>query len=281
MSKKALVIEGGAMRSIFSSGLFDGFINQQFNPFDFSLGVSAGAFNLLAYQAQLIGTGREIFRQLSSDSQFINFSRFIRHGHLVDLNYADSFIFDRQEINYKTAFESEKKIFVTITNALTGTAEYIEASRENIRALLRASAALPLLYRDFPVINNIPMTDGGVADGIPLRQAIKMGAENIMVVRARHSHYTKKDTLAHKFIRWKLKQHTALVNTMKDRVNIYNDTLSVIRQPPEHVNIVEVCPPANFSAGRLSRSSQLLDFGYQAGFDHADIAIRQWNELPS
>ena len=47
--QNALIVEGGAMRSVFSAGLLDGLLQQRFNPFDFYIGVSAGAYNIVVY----------------------------------------------------------------------------------------------------------------------------------------------------------------------------------------------------------------------------------------
>jgi len=45
----AVVAEGGGQRGIFTAGVLDAFLDQQFNPFELGLGVSAGAQNLLSY----------------------------------------------------------------------------------------------------------------------------------------------------------------------------------------------------------------------------------------
>ena len=74
-------------------------------------------------------------------------------------------------------------------------------------------------YRDFPRLENRLMSDGGVADGIPVIEAIRQGATNIMVVRSRHKEYMKKDTIIHKFIRWKLRNYPQLVATMTKRIS--------------------------------------------------------------
>ncbi len=270
------------MRSVFSAGLLDGFIDNGFKPFDVSIGVSAGAFNLLAFHANETQKGFDFFRRLSTDKDFFSFSRFIKGGHLLDLEYVDKLIFEDSSFNIQKAFDHSAPMYFTLTNVKTGKAEYLQADVDNYRQLLKASAALPLVYRDFPLINNTPMTDGGVANGIPVDKAIDLGATKIMVVRARHARYTKKDTLVHKYIRWQLNNHSSLVKTMRERIAIYNRSLALIRQPPAGVKIIEICPPQGFSIAKLSRSPAALDTGYQLGLVQAEQAIRQWNEyLPA
>lgn len=65
----------------------------------------------------------------------------------------------------------------------------MEARRDNLALLLKASAALPVFYRNFPEVDGRPMADGGVDEGIPVAHAIRMGARRIMIVRSRHEHY--------------------------------------------------------------------------------------------
>jgi predicted patatin/cPLA2 family phospholipase len=125
------------------------------------------------------------------------------------------------------------------------------------------------------------MSDGGIADGIPVIEAIRRGAINIMVVRSRHNHYMKKDTIIHKYIRWKLKGHPELVAVMKKRIEIYQKALSVISNPPKHVNIIEICPPTNFKMGRFNTQYSKLIDGYRKGKNLSKSTIERWNEMTS
>ena len=121
------------------------------------------------------------------------------------------------------------------------------------------------------------MSDGGVADGIPVIEAIRQGASNIMVVRSRHKEYMKKDTLIHKYLRWKLRNCPELVATMKKRIHIFRETISVINNPPKHVNIIEVCPPLEFKMGRFNTQYDNLMTGYKEGQKLSTSIIEQWN----
>ena len=87
MAKTALVVEGGALRSVFSSGLLDGFMKHDFDPFDLYIGVSAGAANLLFYISRMPGAGYELYRQAVQSTRFISPVRFVKGGHLIDLDW--------------------------------------------------------------------------------------------------------------------------------------------------------------------------------------------------
>jgi predicted patatin/cPLA2 family phospholipase len=277
--KKALVIEGGAIRSIFSAGLLDGFLANDFKPFDFYIGVSAGAFNLLAYLSAQHGKSLELYKQVIASKDIIRFRRFINGGHLIDLDRITELVFDNIENDLADILSRANPLYICLTDVTSGNASYVRATQDNIKSTIKASASLPLFYRDFPRVNNCLMSDGGIADGIPVEEAIRKGATNIMVVRSRHNNYMKKDTIMHKYIRWKLRQYPALVESMRNRIAIYQRTLSVINNPPDNINIIEVCPPSEFTMGRFNTQYESLMKGYQQGLIQATSVIDQWNRL--
>src|SRR5512135_324999 len=87
MGKRALVVEGGGMRGIFSAGVLDAFLEQDFDPFDIYIGVSAGACNL---SSQVAGQYRRNFRIYTNQMvrpEFISVGKFLRGGHYMDLDW--------------------------------------------------------------------------------------------------------------------------------------------------------------------------------------------------
>lgn len=264
------------MRSVFSAGLLDGFIESHFDPFDFYIGVSAGAYNLAAYLNGTPTTSLSIFEEFATNKNFINFWRFLRGGHLIDLDWLERYAFDNQRIDPHAVCRAGKPFYVGMTDVTTGEPVYLQTTPENIQSLIKASAALPWFYRDFPYINNRPMTDGGVADAIPVAEGLRLGATKLMVVRARHKHYMKKDTLFHQCMRWKMKHYPHLHETLSRREVIHKNTIAQMRNPPPGVTIVEVCPPEQFTLGRFSRQRSRLLEGYQIGVEASSEAISQW-----
>ena len=274
--KTVLIVEGGAMRSVFSAGLLDGFLMRNFNPFDYYIGVSAGASNLAAFLAKDIGKSLQIYLDLASSKKFINLSRFLKGGHLLNLDWLCQTVFEKNYLTKSETYYKEKPLYVGTTDVASGNDLYTRLSHENMELLLKASMALPYLYKGFPIINGQSMTDGGIACNLPIAEAIKRGAKQIMVVRSRHQTYTKKDTFGHKFIRWQFKNYPMLVKAMESRVKKHEDGKKLIANPPENVTIVEICPPVEFKVGRFSKNKKQLLVGYDAGFEMADMAIQQW-----
>ena len=133
--------------------------------------------------------------------------------------------------------------------------------------------ALPLVYRHFPSLDGNAMVDGGVADSIPVQRAIDMGATKIMVIRARHQSYLKKDTTGHKIIRWHSRKHPQLLKTMRDRIALHKQAINTIRQPPPGIQIIEICPPESFTPGRFSHNLKQLALGYENGLMQSTLGI--------
>ncbi len=275
----ALVVEGGALRGVFSTGILDGFLEARFNPFDLFIGVSSGASNLAAYLAGMIGRNRRIYLDYSVRPDFIDFSRFLCGGHLLDLDWLWDITIREIRLDLATIYARTQPFIVVMTDAQTGAAVYRLTNARDLEQLLKASSAVPLLYRDYPRIEGCPMTDGGVADAIPVREAIRRGARRIMVIRSRHRDYVKRNSLSEYLIRWYVRGYPLLRRAVATRVRRYNDTVALIRRPPNGVEIVEICPPVNFCVSRLSQDLPLLREGYDQGRAVAVEAMALWKRV--
>ena len=267
------------MRSIYSAGILDGFLAHKFNPFDLYIGVSGGAFNLFSYLSGSQGISLKLIQDIALHKSFVSYSRFFCGGHLLDLDSLVASFFSHPQIRPDILNNSALRLYICITDVGTGKPVYIKASSHNIQNLLLASSSMPVIRRGHTLVNGKDVLDGGVAEGIPLAKAMHFGAKRIMVIRSRHRQYMKRDTFGHKYIRWKMRSYPALLATMRRRIEIHSNSISLLRNPPKNVQIVEVCPPDSFSVGSFSRNKKLLLQGYSTGFETAQQAIEQWSAL--
>jgi predicted patatin/cPLA2 family phospholipase len=210
---------------------------------------------------------------------FVSYSRFFQGGHLLDLDWLVSSFFSKPQIRPDIFTNDTRPLYVCVTDVATGNPVYIKTSRQNVRNLLFASSSIPVVHRDFAILNGRRVLDGGVAEGIPVAQAVRYGARRIMVVRSRHRQYMKQDTFAHKYIRWKMRRHPALLATIRRRIEIHSNSIALLRSPPGDVQIVEICPPDDFSVSSFSRNKDILLKGYSAGIAAAQKAIEQWESI--
>jgi len=274
--KTALVVEGGGMRGIFSTGLLDGFLERGFEPFHLFVGVSAGATSLAAYLAEMHGRNRRIYTELSTGPEFISLARFLRGGHYMDLDWLWDVTISRMRLDLPKIYGKKKPFIVGMTSVDTGEAVFKETAAENVEHVLKASSALPVIYRGFPVVDGRRMTDGGVAAPIPVDEAIRRGASRIMVIRSRPRALMSRKDAWSMLTRLMLYRHPALQATIDRHHAAYADAVALIRRPPDGVTMVEISPPDDFRASRFTRDPGVLHSAYEQGRTASRDAIQQW-----
>ncbi len=264
------------MRGVFSTGVLDGFLDAGFNPFDLFLGVSSGASNISAYLAKMPERNFTIFTDHSVRPEFISFKRFLLGGHLMDLDWLWDETIAQMRLDLKTIDAQRGVFLIGLTDVQTGRAVHKHPSEENLEDVLKASCAMPVVYRSFPMVDGRPFVDGGISDPLPVKKAIELGAEKIMVIRSRPRHYVKKEALSNRVLLWKLKAYPALAKTIAGRVHQYNDCVALIHNPPKGVSVIEICPPDDFKPARFGRDKRTLIQGYRQGVQMAEKAMDLW-----
>ncbi|GAL33635.1 hypothetical protein JCM19240_2331 [Vibrio maritimus] len=191
-TKHALVVEGGAMRGIFAAGVLDGFIDYNYNPFDFCIGVSAGATNIASWLSNQRGRTYTIISDYSCRPEFINFGKFAKGGHWLDLDW----LWDHIALHYPYDMDTFKQqsipFHIVTTDVTTGSPVYTLGAESNLESILKASCSLPVAYRTPISVEGRKMIDGGVADSIPVVEAYKKGARVITVILSQKQGYMKR-----------------------------------------------------------------------------------------
>lgn len=269
---RALVVEGGAMRGIFAAGVLDGFMEKDFNPYDFCIGVSAGAVNLAAWLCGQKERNLKVFTDYSCRPEFISFGRLFTGGHVLDLDWLWDITIREIRLDLAAFSRQDTPFYVVTTDALTGEALYLPAEAGSLEHHLKASSALPVFYRGYPELLGRPMTDGGVSDSIPVIKAYEMGARDITVILSRPSGYRKKEkkSLLNDLM---LRDRPAIRRVMGERGRHYNRAVDFIESPPADCRISVISPPDDFSVGRTTRDSAVLREGYRMGRAAADRHI--------
>lgn len=276
---RALIVEGGAMRGVFSCGILDHFLEQNFSPFDSFWGVSAGASNLAAYLANMPGRNLKIYLDYSLRKEFINPSRLVLGGDMMDLDWMWNLTLEELGIDKAVLAADPRPFFLGVTRQDTGEAEYLTPNVDALAETMKASSALPILYRNGVLLNGTRYVDGGVSDAIPIAEAIKRGATKIMVLRSRPASYRKSKSRFGAATKRMLKATPALIDPMLTRDIRYNQALSLIENPPEGIEIIQVCPPETFKLKRLSRSPEPLRAAYDLGLEAGKEAIMRWEQI--
>ncbi|GEM75311.1 patatin-like phospholipase family protein [Vibrio sagamiensis] len=280
MTKKAIVVEGGAMRGVFASGVLDAFLEHDYKPFDFAIGVSAGASTLIGYLTDSPYRSINIITKLATSKRFFNPTRFLKGGDLIDVKWLFEESNRLYPINEDKLFEG-MPFLAAATNIDTGTADYYRVNRKNFSHTMEATTALPIAYRHTPNVSGSCYTDGGVADSIPVREAYRRGAEDITVILSHCLDYEKKPVKTPWLMKKLFADYPQIAEAMLHRSDNYNESLAFIRNPPKGVCIRVIAPPNAFQVQRLSMRQSVLLEGYQMGLDAGHNHVESLFQLNS
>lgn len=278
VGSRALIVEGGAMRGVFSCGILDHFLASEFSPFDSFWGVSAGASNLAAYLAKMPGRNLKIYLDYSLRKEFISPSQLLRGGDMMNLDWMWNVTLEELGIDKSALKADSRPFFLGVTRQDNGQAEYHLPDVDDLAEIMKASSALPVLYRNGVSLNGIQYVDGGVSDALPVAEAIKRGAKKIMVLRSQPASYQKPRGKFSALTRRMLKETPGLIEPMLTREVRYNQTLALINNPPPGIEIIQVCPPETFKLKRLSRLPAPLRHAYELGIEAGKEAIIRWSQ---
>jgi predicted patatin/cPLA2 family phospholipase len=264
-SRVALVVEGGAMRGIFAAGALDVFLEQHFSPFDLVLGVSVGASNALSFLARQHGRTRRCFLGQMSRPEFIDPWRGVRGGHWMDLDWLWEAIEREDPLDRRAAAACGVEYALVATHVSTGEATYLAPEADDMLEALKASCALPLLYRKTVTLGGERFVDGGLSDPIPVREAYRRGARTIVVLRSRAAHYVKNARIANRIGAWAMRREPGLVKACKSAAAVYRDAVDFMHAPPADCQVIQVAPAAALATGRTSRDRAALERDYALG----------------
>ncbi|KJF80853.1 patatin-like phospholipase family protein [Photobacterium angustum] len=265
MSKRALVVEGGAMRGIFATGVLDAFIERSYNPFDFTIGVSAGSVVLMGYLCESYQRNYKVITEYARSKEFINYRRFVKGGNLIDIDWLWNTSISKLPLELNKYESRNVPLYATTTVVDTGEPNYVEVTRNNLNEVMTATCALPIIYRQFPQIDGIEMSDGGIADPIPVIEAYNKGARDITVILSHAQGLFAKNRQVPWLTRRLFRTNPVFGQEFLTKESRYNKALYFIHNPPKDCKITAIAPDKTFMIKRLTKDIIKLDQGYQQG----------------
>ena len=230
------------MRGIFAAGVLDVFLEQSFCPFDLALGVSVGASNMLSFLARQHGRTRRCFLDQMSRAEFIDPWRIVRGGHWLDLDWLWDAIEREDPLDRRAAAASGVEYALVATSAKPGRHATSRPGAEEMLDVLKASCALPVLYRNTIRIGDEHLVDGGLSDPIPVREAYRRGARTIVVIRSRAAHFVKTESLGNHLGAWAMRREPGIARACRSAARVYGDAVAFTTAPPEDCKIIQVAP---------------------------------------
>jgi predicted patatin/cPLA2 family phospholipase len=277
----ALVVEGGAMRGIFSAGVLDVFLEQRFQPFDLALGVSVGASNVLSFLAGQHGRTRRCFLGPMSRPEFIDPWRMARGGHWMDLDWLWDEIEREHPLDRTAAAASGVEYALVATCARTGDPHYLTPTADQMLDAIKASCAFPVLYRNTIALGEDRYVDGGISDPLPVAEAYRRGARTIVVVRSRAANFVKRTRVSNHVGAWFMARDPGVARACRGAAAAYRRGFEFLRSPPADCRIVHVAPEGPLATSRTSRDPSSLERDYALGRALGIAAIHRFRDARS
>ncbi|PRO66879.1 patatin-like phospholipase family protein [Alkalicoccus urumqiensis] len=267
----ALILEGGGMRGVFTSGVLEYFLENDIQ-FPAVYGVSAGACNAASYISMQSGRNRAVTIDYTDHPEYISIRRLLRHGELFNMDL----IFDRipneeQPFHYERFFASSTKFFIGTTDCETAEPVFYEKQevQDDLNTILRASSSLPLAAPVVPFQGRY-LLDGGLSEPIPFQRALKDGSGPLVIVMTQPEGYSKQPPgRSFWYMRRRLKQFPELVHLMETRWKLYNDAMRSVLQLEQQGRAVVIRPESSRVVSRVERNKTKLETLYAHGFEKA------------
>ena len=270
----ALVLEGGGMRGVFTSGVLDWMIDHDIT-FPYLVGVSAGSSNALSFAAHQRGRGKYIFADLQVERHYLGVRNIWRHHSIMDM---DLLYRELPETIWPYDYEAYRanpmRVESVATDCLTGEAVYLEEKENSARIIdiVRASSSLPFVC---PIahVDGQPMLDGGIADSIPLQHALDQGYEHAIVVLTRHKGYRKEEKEV-KIPRFIYARYPKLREAIRTRAVRYNKQVELVEQLEREGRITVIRPDHPVEVARIETDLNKMNKLYKHGFEVAEKIIK-------
>lgn len=278
-----LVLEGGGMKGVYTSGVLDFFMDKGIE-FAKSYGVSAGACTLCSYLSGQRGRGYAVSVDYLGDRDYCSLYSLLTTGDLFNVDTCYRKIPDERNLYDYDAFDRNPcKGYAVVTNIETGLPEYIPLRdiRRDIVAV-RASASLPLVSRNVRIGANLYL-DGGLSDPIPLLHSVTDGNRKNVVIMTKEAGYRRKPAGQMWLFRLRYARYPKVYELMKNRHIEYNRTLDYLEAQVRNGSAFLIQPKKKSDVGRIEMDKSKLRALYEEGYaDAADCyeALLAYLERP-
>ena len=269
--KTCLVLEGGGLRGIYSAGVLDEMFKDKIKV-DAIIGVSMGALIGINYKSKQPERAIRYNLRYCNDKRYIGLRSLLKTGNIANKEFAYYKVPNElDKFDYDTYKKSKMKMYVTVTNLETGEAEYIEVkdAKDNNIEYFRASSSIPGVSRIVEIDSN-KYLDGGMADSIPVKKAIELGYDRIIVILTRPIEYRKKDSKM-KWLQTRYKKYPKFQKLISTRNKRYNKQVEEILRLEKDNKIFCIRPSKGIKIGRMEKDERTILKQYNLGREDSNI----------
>jgi len=277
--KTGLVLEGGGMRGVFTSGVLDAFMKYELY-FPYVVAVSAGACNGLSYMSRQPRRARYSNIDMLQKYGYISLKSLITQGSIFDPNILyERFPNEIVPFDYDAYRANPATFEMVTTNCLTGRAEYLteKSDARRLTAIVKASSSLPYVAQ-ITEVDGVPMLDGGIVDSIPVVRAVDMGYSPNVVIMTRNRGFRSSE-LDFKVPRLFYSDYPRLRVALSHHVEAYNNQLALIERMEDWGEVVCIRPERPMEVDRICRDTKKLEALYEEGFQLGEQFCRSGSHI--
>lgn len=278
--KNGLVLEGGAMRGLFTAGVIDVMMENGIE-FDGIIGVSAGAAFGCNYKSH---QPRRVIRyntRFSRDKRYCSWRSFIRTGDMFGAEFCYHEIPKKLDLfDFRTFEESPEAFYLVCTDVTTGKPVYHRCRKADDSMLewMRASASMPLVSR-IVELEGRKLLDGGISDSIPLRFMEKNGYERNIVVLTQPRGYVKKPSRSADLMKVMMRKYPEFVKAAKRRHKMYNAELGYVSEAEADGRALIIAPEQKLPVNHVEHDPDVLREVYRIGRNTASAMLEDIREF--
>ena len=262
--KTGLVMEGGAMRGMFTCGVIDVFLEEEIT-FQGAAGISAGAVFGCNFKSRQIGRAVRYNKNYSRDPRYCSLRSLLKTGDLYGVDFCYHELPDVLDPFDREAFrENPMEFYIGATDVDTGKIVFHKCTDGGEKDIewMRASASMPVVSR--PVrIGKYTLLDGGIVDPVPFHYMECKGYKRNVIILTQPEGYLKKPALP--AMQTALRRYPAIARAMALRHLRYNRQMEQIRERELAGSVFVIRPPKTLGIGRTEKNPEELERVYQTG----------------
>lgn len=276
--KKGLVLEGGAMRGLWTAGVTDVMMEHDVWP-DALIGVSAGAAFGCNLKSRQIGRAIRYNTRFAHDSRYSGLKSLVTSGDYFNAQFGYHVVPYEYDIFDIDTFKKNPMTFTVVcTDVETGQAVYHDMDHVDYDELewLRASASMPLASKVVHVQGR-KLLDGGVSDSIPLEYFERQGIMRNVVILTQPLGYQKSHLRLMPLMRMALRKYPHFLRALDQRHLMYNRQLEYVAEAERQGRCLVIRPDEKIPIGHISHDAAQMRLVYEqgrkAGEQHIDRII--------
>lgn len=264
--KKGLILEGGAMRGMFTSGVLDVFMENGIE-FDGAIGVSAGATFGCNFKSRQIGRALRYNKKYSHDWRYCSMRSFLFTGDLYGADFCYNKLPNELDVfDHETYKKNPMEFYCVASDCVTGKPVYkkLETCDEHDLTWMRASASMPLVSHIVEV-DGYKLLDGGMTDSIPLKYFEGLGYNRNVVILTQPREFQKKPASLMRLMRILLRKYPRIVDAMGKRHVVYNEETADVFAKADRGEVFVICPEKPLGISRTEKNPDELQRVYDTG----------------